>query len=64
MLGTADAFERSGFAQLAIDGDSGIESGIRSSWRRNGFSIVFDNFYLVDRIELVVTQLPRWRNYA
>ncbi len=57
MLGTADAFERSGFAQLAIDGD------VESIWNSQQlapqwFSIVFDNFYLVDRIELVVTQLP------
>ena len=57
MLGTADAFERSGFAQLAIDGD------LESIWNSQQlapqwFSIVFDNFYLVDRIELVVTQLP------
>ena len=57
MLGTADAFERSGSAQLAIDGD------LESIWNSQQlapqwFSIVFDSFYLVNRIELVVTQLP------
>jgi len=57
MLGTADAFERSQFAQLAIDGD------LESIWNSQQlapqwFSIAFDSFYLVDRIELVVTQLP------
>jgi len=56
-LGTADAFERSHFAQLAIDGD------LESIWNSQQlapqwFSIAFDSFYLVDRIELVVTQLP------
>lgn len=57
VLGTADAFERSHFAQLAIDGD------LESIWNSQQlapqwFSIAFDSFYLVDRIELVVTQLP------
>ncbi|MCY4081089.1 MAG: PQQ-dependent sugar dehydrogenase [Caldilineaceae bacterium] len=57
MQGTANAFERSGFAQLAVDGD------LESIWNSNQlapqwFSIEFDSFYLVDRIELVVTQLP------
>ena len=57
MLGTADAFERSQFAQLAIDGD------LESIWNSQQlapqwFSITFKSFYLVDRIELVVTQLP------
>ena len=57
MQGTANAFERSGYAQLAVDGD------LDSIWNSNQlapqwFSIEFDSFYLVDRIELVVTQLP------
>ena len=57
VLGTGNAFERSGFAQLAIDGD------LDSIWNSQQlapqwFSITFDDFYLVDRIELVVTQLP------
>ena len=57
MMGTADAFERSGFAQLAVDGD------LESIWNSQQlapqwFSIAFDSFYLVDKIELVVTQLP------
>ena len=57
MLGTANAFEKSGDAQLAIDGD------LESIWNSQQlapqwFSIAFDSFYLVDRIELVVTQLP------
>ena len=57
VLGTGNAFERSGFAQLAIDGDP------ESIWNSQQlapqwFSIAFDDFYLVDRIELVVTQLP------
>jgi len=57
VLGTADAFERSHFAQLAIDGD------LESIWNSQQlapqwFSIAFDSFYLVDRIELIVTQLP------
>ncbi len=56
-LGTANAFERSHFAQLAVDGD------LESIWNSQQlapqwFSIAFDSFYLVDRIELVVTQLP------
>ena len=33
-------------------------SGVRSSLRRRWFSIAFDSFFLVDKIELVVTQLP------
>ena len=57
VLGTADAFERSQFAQLAIDGD------LESIWNAQQlppqwFSIAFDSFYLVERIELIVTQLP------
>ncbi|MDE0076236.1 MAG: PQQ-dependent sugar dehydrogenase [Caldilineaceae bacterium] len=57
LLGTADAFERSQFAQLAIDGD------LESIWNAQQlppqwFSVAFDSFYLVDRIELIVTQLP------
>ena len=57
VLGTADAFEKSHFAQLAIDGD--LESIWNSQqWAPQWFSIAFDSFYLVDRIELVVTQLP------
>ena len=57
VLGTGNAFERSNFAQLAIDGDP------ESIWNSQQlapqwFSIAFDDFYLVDRIELVVTQLP------
>ncbi|MCY3708764.1 MAG: PQQ-dependent sugar dehydrogenase [Caldilineaceae bacterium] len=57
VLGTADAFEKSHFAQLAIDGD------LESIWNSQQlapqwFSIAFDSFYLVDKIELVVTQLP------
>ena len=57
MLGTADAFERSGFAPMATDGD------VESIWSSQQlapqwFSIAFDSFFLVDKIELVVTQLP------
>ena len=57
VLGTADAFEKSHFAQLAIDGD------LESIWNSQQlapqwFSIAFDSFYLVERIELIVTQLP------
>ena len=57
VLGTGNAFERSGFAQLAIDGDPDSiwnSQQLAPQW----FSIAFDDFYLVDRIELVVTQLP------
>lgn len=57
VLGTADAFEKSHFAQLAIDGDPDSiwnSQQLAPQW----FSIAFDSFYLVDRIELVVTQLP------
>ena len=57
LLGTGDAFERSGDAQLAIDGD------LETIWNSQQlapqwFSITFDAFYLVSKIELVVTQLP------
>ena len=57
VLGTGNAFERSSFAQLAIDGDPDSiwnSQQLAPQW----FSIAFDDFYLVDRIELVVTQLP------
>ena len=57
VLGTADAFERSGFAQMATDGD--LESIWSSQqFAPQWFSIAFDSFFLVDKIELVVTQLP------
>lgn len=57
LTGTGNAFERSGEAQLAIDGD------IETIWNAQQlapqwFSVAFDEFYLVNRIELVVTQLP------
>lgn len=57
VLGTGNAFERSGSAQLAIDGD------LDSIWNSQQlapqwFSIAFDSVYLVDKIELVVTQFP------
>ena len=56
-LGTGHAFEQSKSAHLAIDGD--LDSVWNSQqFAPEWFSITFDEFYLVDRIELVVTQLP------
>ena len=56
-LGTGRAFEQRQAAHLAIDGD--LDSVWNSQqFAPEWFSITFDEFYLVDRIEMVVTQLP------
>ncbi len=56
-LGTGHAFEKNESAHLAIDGD--LDSVWNSQqFAPEWFSITFDDFYLVDRIEMVVTQLP------
>ena len=57
VLGTGQALSRSEFTHLAIDGDP------ETVWNSEQFApqwyaIVFDAPYLVDRIEMVVTQLP------
>ena len=57
VVGTGHSLSRSEFAHLAIDGDP------ETSWNSEQFapqwfSIVFDEPYLVSRIEMVVTQLP------
>ena len=56
-LATGHAFEKSESAHLAIDGD--LDSVWNSQqFAPEWFSITFDDFYLVDKIEMVVTQLP------
>ncbi len=57
LLGTGHSLSRIEFAHLAIDGDP------ETTWNSEQFapqwfSIVFDEPYVVDRIEMVVTQLP------
>ncbi len=57
ILGTGRAFERGNFAHLANDGDQDSFWNSRK-YAPQWFSIVFDDFYLVDKLELIVTQLP------